>query len=997
MAEGDTSSKEHLLRAIVDSAYDAFVSIDADSIITDWNLQSEKTFGWSRSEAIGRPLAQLILPPRYREAHDSGLKRFLSTGVGPVLGKRIELPALHRSGREIPIELTITAVPEGDTFVFAAFLHDISQRKSAERIQSVQLAVTRILVEAPTISDAFRLTLEALCCDLGWAYGGFWGLEGDLLTPSQMWHGGGEAMRAFETATRRYAFGKGEAMPGRVWASGAATWIRDFADEPSLPRAESARASGLHGTAAFPVQSGDLFVGVIELMSLAPQEPDEPLLQMMADVGARLAMFVERKKADERIRRADERERQVNENEFRVIFELAATGAAQIDPKTTRFVGVNPKFCEMTGYSAVELVGSPFVGVVHPDDLADTVRRLDDLIGRKTANFAAEKRFVGRDGTILWFAVTATVVADADGEPRRIMAILQDVTERRLAEVEQRFLAEASKLLASLDYQTNLTNLAQLIVPTLADWCGVDIVAENGEIERLAVAHVDPKKVEWARELHARYPARPDSPRGVIHVIRSGEPELYPEISEELLKTAAQDPEHLELLRQVGMRSAMIVPLECRGKVLGALTFVATESARRYRERDLTLAREIGRRAAMAVDNARTYRDSVQTNRMKDEFLATLSHELRTPLNSIIGWTELLRSKAVEPDEVEEAIEVIHRNANSQVQLITDLLDVSRIITGKLKIVPVPVDLGAVALNAGGSIELAAKTKGVKLAISTEADVGLVSGDADRLQQVVWNLLTNALRFTPKGGAVSVSVKRSGSNIEIRVADTGEGIEPSFLPHVFERFRQEDSSVTRRHGGLGLGLAIVRHIVEIHGGTVRVESPGKNRGTTFAVALPVISPEPAAAVPPPISHPLPEASAAGGLLSGLRILVVDDDADARRMVRRILKIYGAETVEASSALEAVDVVKSYKPHVLVSDIGMPEVDGYELIRRIRALPDPLLANLPAIALTAYAREEERKEALGAGFFDHISKPVKGSELASLIAKISGRPLVPPKS
>jgi PAS domain S-box-containing protein len=385
--------------------------------------------------------------------------------------------------------------------------------------------------------------------------------------------------------------------------------------------------------------------------------------------------------------------------------------------------------------------------------------------------------------------------------------------------------------------------------------------------------------------------------------------------------------------------------------------------------------------------------EAEQANRLKDEFLATVSHELRTPLTAILGWSHLLRGGGLEGDAASKAVETIERNARSQAQLIDDLLDVSRIVTGKLRLDIVPVRPDSFIDPAVEAVRPAAEAKGVRLQKLIDTGVETVMGDPARLQQVVWNLLTNAVKFTPRGGRVQVSLERVNSSVEIVVADRGAGIAPEFLPHVFERFRQADQQTTRQHGGLGLGLAIVRHLVELHGGSVRAESEGEGRGSTFTVMLPVAPihrrAEAGERVHPSapgtlVAHECPER------LDGLRVLVVDDEADARELLAAGLGQCGAEVVTASSAHTALEALAGGKFDALISDIGMPGEDGYELIRKVRALPADGGGKTPAVAVTAYARTEDRLRALRAGFEMHVSKPVELTELIVVVANIARR-------
>jgi PAS domain S-box-containing protein len=399
-------------------------------------------------------------------------------------------------------------------------------------------------------------------------------------------------------------------------------------------------------------------------------------------------------------------------------------------------------------------------------------------------------------------------------------------------------------------------------------------------------------------------------------------------------------------------------------------------------------------RADLLAKAETAYREAEAANRSKDEFLATVSHELRTPLNAIMGWAQLLLASGGDDERRQRGLETVVRNAKLQSQLIDDLLDVSRIISGKMRLDVQATDLAAVIDAAVEAIRPAAEAKQIQVRRVLDPFAGPVTGDPVRLQQVVWNLLSNAVKFTSRGGKVEVRLERVNSHIEILVADNGAGISPDFLPYVFDRFRQLDASTTRRHGGLGLGLAIVRHLVELHGGTVRVKSPGDGQGSTFIVALPLsiahLTPAEGQRI-----HPVAEVddgdpcSEDSNLdLRGIRILVVDDEPDARETLRQILEHCNGEVETADSAAEAIRKLEAWRPDVLLSDIGMPGEDGYELIRRVRELPPERGGRTPAAALTAFARGEDRRRALRAGFQMHLAKPVEIQELATVVASLA---------
>jgi signal transduction histidine kinase/CheY-like chemotaxis protein len=462
------------------------------------------------------------------------------------------------------------------------------------------------------------------------------------------------------------------------------------------------------------------------------------------------------------------------------------------------------------------------------------------------------------------------------------------------------------------------------------------------------------------------------------------------------------------------IRSYLGVPVVSRsGDVIGVLFFGHPEP-RMFNERTERIMVGIAAQAAVAIDNARLYDISQKAaeerktlleseraartraermSEMKEEFLATLSHELRTPLSAILGWAQVLCRVGRDPADVQKGLEAIERNARVQTRLIEDLLDMSRITSGKIRLDIQPLQPISFIEAAVETVRPAAEAKGINLEQLLDPVTGPVHGDPNRLQQVVWNLLSNAIKFTPKDGKVQVVLERVSSHVEISVSDTGVGIRPEFIPHVFERFRQGDASTTRKFGGLGLGLAIVKQLVELHGGTVHAESGGEGRGATFSVHLPVMVVRHHAHA---VARLRPKTETAHALdfqssdLSGVKVVVVDDEADARGLIKRVLEDCGAEVLAASTAGEALQLVEQQRPHLLVSDIGMPEMDGFELLRRVRALGPDRGGKIPAIALTAFARSEDRTRALHAGFLVHVSKPVEPAELIATVASVAGR-------
>ena len=438
-------------------------------------------------------------------------------------------------------------------------------------------------------------------------------------------------------------------------------------------------------------------------------------------------------------------------------------------------------------------------------------------------------------------------------------------------------------------------------------------------------------------------------------------------------------------------QAVRISPLSHEGRIIGTLTIIEDVTERVAREAELQS--QIEARSKLLASEKLARSEAERANRLKDEFLATISHELRNPLNAIMGWAHMLRLGKLTDANAERAVETIYRNAKSQAQLVADLLDVSRIISGKLRLDVRTVDLIYIISAAIDSVRPAVDAKGIRLQAMLDPAAGPISGDADRLQQIVWNLLTNAVKFTPKGGCIQVKVQRINSHVEIIVSDSGVGISKEFLPYVFDRFRQADASTTRIHGGLGLGLSIVRQLVDLHGGSASVHSEGEGKGATFTITLPfvgVVSNQKEAESVHPTQGD--ESISFEGLpsLQGLKVLVVDDEPDTRELIREVLKECGSEVITSQSAAEALVALEEHKPDILISDLGMPDEDGYSLISKIRALPEDRGGQIPAAALTAYARAEDRMRVLRSGFQFHLPKPVDSAELVTVVASLAGR-------
>jgi PAS domain S-box-containing protein len=583
--------------------------------------------------------------------------------------------------------------------------------------------------------------------------------------------------------------------------------------------------------------------------------------------------------------------------------------------------------------------GDTFTSYIHPDDR----ERARAAIARARATMtpvAVEFRLVRPDGSVIWVLDDGEFELDGTGRPIRMRGILRDVTEQKAAEERLAFVTDHAPVL----------------------------IAQIDDRERYVFVN---------RPYAARYGARPDEliGRGVREVVgEAGYTQLGPHLRAGLSGEGEQGWESTEGDQHFEFRAAR--DHDERGAVRGLLVVISDITERKRAELELE----------------RAHREAEAANRAKDEFLATLSHELRTPLNAILGWARMLEAGKLDEDTTRRALDAIHRNTVAQTQLVEDLLDVARIAAGKLRLDVRPLDLADVIERALDSVRPATEAREIRLQRVLDPRIGPVMGDPDRLQQVMWNLLANAVKFTPRGGRVQVFLARVNSHLEIRVSDTGVGIPPALLPYVFERFVQGDSRAAGSHRGLGLGLALVKHLVEQHGGTVRAESPGPGQGTTFVVTLPLMI-HPGQPAPDRI-HPTAPTFArldrsAAAALPGLKVVVVDDEPDTAELVARILEAAGAEVRACASAAEALAALTTWSPDVLVSDVEMPGEDGYGLIRRFRAL-EPAGRRLPAVAVTAYARSEDRIRALASGFTTHIPKPVEPVELVTVVSALAGR-------
>ncbi|MDX2240358.1 MAG: PAS domain S-box protein [Leptolyngbyaceae cyanobacterium bins.302] len=651
--------------------------------------------------------------------------------------------------------------------------------------------------------------------------------------------------------------------------------------------------------------------------------------------------ITDRKRIEEDLRRS--------EAAFRTISNAAPALVWVCSPKGENIL-FNDRWYEFTGQTEAEAFGLGWAETMHPDD-ATRILPYWKRCQQTGETYEGEVRYRRYDGEYCWHVFRALPRRNADGDIEAWYGLSVDISDRKQIEVALRQNEDRLRL---------AIEAAQL---GTWDW--------NLSTNELLLDEVGKTMFGLLPEAEASFEA-------CFETLHSDDRERLKQVVQWSLNPASGGIYNAEY-RTVSLRDGTERWIKAKGQVyfdpgghprrfIGTLLDI-TEQKRAETEREQLLAREQAAREA-----------AESANRIKDEFLAVVSHELRSPLNPILGWSKLLRTRQLDQEKTDRALEVIERNAQMQAQLINDLLDVSRILRGKLSLDSKPVDLVFTIQAAMETVRLAAEAKSIQIYTQCDPDVGQVAGDAGRLQQVVWNLLSNAVKFTSEGGRVDLQLEGIDAYAQITVRDTGKGIPADFLPYVFDQFRQESSTTTRRFGGLGLGLAIARHLVELHGGTVQADSPGEGQGATFIVKLPLLPYQ-------PLTKPDPNPSEFSLNLQGTRILVVDDDDNTREFLAFLLELHGANVIATAAAAEAITTLTQFKPDVLLSDIGMPDVDGYMLMRQVRALPPEQGGTIPAIALTAYAGEIDYQQAMAAGFQRHITKPIEPQALIQAISAL----------
>jgi len=685
-----------------------------------------------------------------------------------------------------------------------------------------------------------------------------------------------------------------------------------------------------------------------------------------------------KKRAEELLRESEARFRQLADAMPQIVWSARPDGFIDY---------YNERWYEFTGFSDAAQLNDEhsWVPILHPQDVERTKDTYYSCIASGRV-YEIQYRFKDRKtGGYRWFLGRAYPVRDEHGRISRWLGTCTDIDDTKRAEESSRFQAETSAALGGLtDTESTLQKVAALAVPHFADWCTVDMMQRDGSLRRLAVAHANSDKVDYVRELDRKFPSRASETRGIRQVIRSGQSEWAASIPEELLVELSQGEEHLDIIRKLGLKSYISVPMKSRNRVLGAITFVTAESGRVYDVNDVRVAEDLAQRTVIAIENAELVSALKESDRKKDEFLAILAHELRNPLAPMRNAVQILRAKGPAVPELQWARGMIDRQINQMTRLVDDLLDVSRITRGRIELRKERVELRSAVNDAIEASRPFMEKRRHTLSVEFPPEPIMVDADPTRLTQVLLNLLNNAAKYMDEGGRIWITAKRESERVAISVKDTGVGIPGEMLPQIFDMFTQVDRSNERSQGGLGIGLTLVERLVALHGGKVEAFSAGPGKGSEFIVRLPVATQASRTKLGPVQEKPII-------IAVERRILVVDDNLDSAESMAMFLRIMGHEVRTAHDGLAAIEVAEEFQPEVILLDVGLPGINGYKVAQQIKERRG---ADVVLIAVTGWGQEEDRRRSKEAGFDYHLTKPIEFDHLTKLLKEL--KPYGPPR-
>lgn len=963
---------------ILESITDAFFALDKDWRFTYLNKQTEPLLLRSREDLVGKNIWE-----EFPEAIGTNFdEQYHIAAAGRTV---VIFEEFYPQPLNTWFEVRAYPSPEG----LSVYFHNINERVERRQLEGLTADIGNTLVQDASLEHLLKRCAEIMVKHLNVVFARIWTFNPEENVLELQASAG--LYTHLDGTHSRVPVGKFKI--GLIAEERLPHLTNDVLNDLRVSDKEWAKREGMQSFAGYPLIVDDRLVGV--MCAFARHALTDAALEAMGSISNGIANGIERKRIENALRQSEE--------QYRLVAETASDAVISINEKST-ILFINHAATRIFGYQTNEMLGQNLSMLMpeHMRYLHASGQERYLKTGKRHLNWEhVEVPALHRDGHE--FPLELSFGDYKKSNEHIFIGIARDITERKQAEKNASFLAEITQDLAFLPGTDEIKRIigAKIGKFFAATHCAF---VELDKEANLAIIRDDWRKSDTAPSLAGVYRMEEYVSEDFQRMLVSGHPVVINDVASD-----SRSAESAARFRQLGLGSFINTPCvsdgvlkfvlgvyrgeACQGrddeiKLLGEMTtriWLNFERKRGEQERERLLRREQELRV-----------QAEEANKIKDEFLATVSHELRTPLNAILGWSTILRSGKLDGESASRAIETIERNARSQSQLIDDLLDISRIITGKLRLEIRTIELSKIIEAAVDGVRPAAEARNIRLQILLDTEAGTVSGDAGRLQQIFWNLLTNAVKFTPKGGRVQVRLERVNSHVEIVISDSGQGIDPKFLPHVFDRFRQADQSTTRRQGGLGLGLSIVRQLVEMHGGTVHAESEGQGEGTSFIVKLP----RPAASAALKIAkvsgqervHPTQPSEFVSidraPQLNDLRVLVVDDEADSLNLLREVLEYCGSQVTIAGSAAEALAFLENEDFDILISDIGMPEEDGYKLIDKVRSLPMEKGGSIPAIALTAYARNEDRLRALMSGFQVHLPKPVEPVELAAFVASLA---------
>jgi PAS domain S-box-containing protein len=953
----ESHDKEHalqeaeLFRLLIHGAIDyAIFMLDVEGRVVSWNMGAERLKGYRADEIIGKHFS--IFYPREaidRDWPGHELKVAAQEGRFEDEGWR-----LRQDGSRFWANVVITAMrdAEGKLRGFSKITRDMTERMRAEE------NARRLLKE-----EVARQTAEKMADDLRQSERRFSRFMQQL--PGLAWikdregryvYANDAAVNAFQVAREKlYGMTDAELFPKTTAADFRANDHRAIDSAAGVQVIETLTQSD----------------GVVH-SSLVSKFPIPDAAGQVAFVGGMAIDVTEQRQTARALEESEER--------LRLALDAGRMGVWDWNIRTNELKW-SPSLEPLHGLAPGTFEGTfdAFQRLIHPADRARVQAAIEEAIAKRT-DYEVEFRNLRPNGGVHWIAGKGLVFTDEKGEPERMIGVGMDVTQQTRAAQNARFLASASATLASLvDFNSTLQKVASLAVPYFADWAAIDVFESDGALRRVAVAHVDPAKVALAQELHRRHPPDPSSPHGAWNMLRTGEAEWVREITDEMLAKTTQDADLLAVIRELGLKSYIGVPLKVRDRILGVVTFISAESGHLYDESDLAVAQDVAHRGAVAIENSLLYRELKEADRRKDEFLATLAHELRNPLAPIRNSLQILRMPRIGEEVVRQTTEMMERQVHHLVRLVDDLLDVSRVMRGKIELRRESIELASIVARAVETAQPLIDAQGHSLEISVPRESMLLYVDPVRVAQIVGNLLTNAAKYTQANGRIWLSATTEGPQAVLRVRDTGIGIDPALLPHVFDLFVQADHSFAKAQGGLGIGLTLVKNLVEMHGGAVVARSEGLGKGSEFVVRLPLATP------PPTTEEAIGESAKSPGARLGHRVLVVDDNRDAATSLSMLLKLHGHDVCTAFDGRKSLAIAAELRPAIVFLDIGMPGMDGYEVARRLRTIPG--LEDVVLVALTGWGQAEDRRRTDEAGFNHHLVKPPEPNVIDGLLATL----------